>query len=89
MTEKERHVVTAYNEISGRNIRVLPKEKRIELALATFTVDEFRNTFLWAKNDPWCKENNILGTRVAWLCSYNLVAEHSDYEEPKGEDSWA
>ena len=89
MVKKEDLVVVAYNEISGRKIRVLPSEVRVRKALQTFTVDEFRNTFLWALNDPWCAQNNILKERVAWVCSYDVVAQHSDYEPPKSAESWA
>lgn len=87
---KEQQVVAAYNEVAGRKIKVLPKEVRIKEALKVFDVEDFRNTFLWAKNDEWCKANNILKERVGWLCSYDVVAQHSDYEEPeeKESDAW-
>lgn len=89
MTIKEQKVVQAYNEVSGRNIKVLPKEKRIKEALNMFDVDDFRNTFLWAKHDSWCVQQNILKTRVGWLCSYDVVAQHSDFQEPdKDAEAW-
>lgn len=86
--EKEETIVSLYNKIAGRNIKVLPREKRIEEALAVFEPEDFKNTFLWAKHNEWCKERNILRTRIGWLCSYNVVAEHSDYKEPKEETAW-
>lgn len=87
---KEREVVAEYNKIAGRKIKVLPREKRIKEALETFDVEDFRNTFLWAKHDEWCRDQNILKTRVGWLCSYDVVAQHSDFEEPSEEEggSW-
>lgn len=86
---KEKKVIAEYNKIAGRNVKALPKQKRVKEALATFDVEDFRNTFLWAKYDPWCITNDILKTRVAWLCSFDVVAEHSDFEEPKEQESWA
>lgn len=86
---KAEGIISEYNKVSGRRIKALPREKRITEAIETFDVEDFRNTFLWAKNDPWCKENNILNERVGWLCSYDIVAQHSDYSEPTLEgDSW-
>lgn len=87
---KEQEVVDAYNQIANRRLKVLPKEVRIREALKTFDVEDFRNTFLWAKHDEWCKERDILRTRVGWLCSYDVVAQHLDFQEPeeKDDESW-
>ena len=88
LKEKEQAVVAAYNKASGRKLKVLPKQKRISEAISVFDVEDYANTFEWAKYDPWCKQHNILMTRPAWLCSYDVVAEHSDFEPPKEEESW-
>lgn len=87
---KEQAIIQAYNQVAGRNIKALPREKRIKEAMEVFDVDDFRNTFLWAYHDEWCKERDILRTRVGWLCSYDVVAQHSDFEPPekKEDESW-
>lgn len=84
----EKQVVRAYNDIAGRNIKVLPREARIADALDSFELEDFIATFKWAQHDPWCVSNNILKTRPGWLTSYDVVAQHSDFEEPKGAESW-
>ena len=88
MDPKQKAIVAAYNEIAGRNLKALPREVRIREALKVFDVEDFRNTFLWAKHDPWCVANDILRTRPAWLCSYDTVASHSDFVEPEKEEAW-
>ena len=92
LQEKERQVVAAYNEASGRAIKFLPDEKRVRAALEAFDLEDFKRVFDWAQDDRWCVENDILKTRVGYMCSYNVLAEHSDYVRPDnkaiGGESW-
>lgn len=84
----ESDIVKVYNELAGRNIKVLPREKRVKEALEAFDVEDFRNTFLWAQHDEWCKSADILKTRIGWICSYDVVAQHSDFQPPEEEAPW-
>lgn len=90
--QKEQAVVELYNKMTGRKIKHLPAESRVIDALDAFDIEDFERTFMWAQDDYWCKTNNIFKTRVGWVCSYNVVAEHSDYERPEqnkiGGGSW-
>ena len=88
LQDKREAIVALYNQVSGRGIKVLPREKRIEDAIRAFEPEDFYRTFLWAKHNNWCKKNNILMERIGWLCSYNCVAEHCDFKPPKGEHQW-
>lgn len=92
MREKMLQVVSAYNMIADRRLKVLPMEARVMQALRDFDVEDFIATFEWARYDEWCVKNNILKTRVGWLCSHSVVAEHCDFVPPskrQQEQSWA
>lgn len=82
LLKKEEDVIKLYNEMAGRQIKFLPREKRVSDALKVFSLDDYKRVFQWAQDDEWCKANDIFKTRVGWICSFNVMAEHSDYERP-------
>lgn len=75
----EKNVLDVLNEVTGRNFRNYPDEKRTRQTIKTFTIDEIRKALDNMKRDQWHKER-IGGLSAGYLLATQNIDKFLNYK---------